>query len=112
MHLYQIGMWRSPVAHTSGGRGVASSNLVIPTKSKTIYDKTLMVFFMEYFVYILKSAKKSKNAMGSSQDVKARFKFNSGARKKQNRHRTPFILVFVENWPDKHSALLRERQIK
>jgi hypothetical protein len=25
------GMWRSLVAHTAGGRGVASSNLVIPT---------------------------------------------------------------------------------
>lgn len=25
------GMWRSSVAHTAGGRGVASSNLVIPT---------------------------------------------------------------------------------
>ena len=25
------GMWRSLVAHSSGGRGVASSNLVIPT---------------------------------------------------------------------------------
>lgn len=24
-------MWRSLVAHTAGGRGVASSNLVIPT---------------------------------------------------------------------------------
>ena len=26
-----IGMWRSLVAYSSGGRGVASSNLVIPT---------------------------------------------------------------------------------
>ena len=26
-------MWRSPVAHTPGGRGAASSNLVIPTMS-------------------------------------------------------------------------------
>jgi hypothetical protein len=25
------GMWRSPVAHTAGGRGVAGSNPVIPT---------------------------------------------------------------------------------
>ena len=27
-------MWRSPVAHTSGGRGVAGSNPVIPTTTK------------------------------------------------------------------------------
>ncbi len=28
-------MWRSLVAYSSGGRGVASSNLVIPTKEFT-----------------------------------------------------------------------------
>ena len=31
--LESIGMWRSPVAQRSGGPEVASSNLVIPTKS-------------------------------------------------------------------------------
>ena len=39
-----IGMWRSPVAHTPGGRGVAGSNPVIPTK-KEISHACLLSFF-------------------------------------------------------------------
>ena len=35
-----FGMWRSLVAHSSGGRGVASSNLVIPTNQKAWYSST------------------------------------------------------------------------
>ena len=30
--IFFFGMWRSLVAHTPGGRGVAGSNPVIPTK--------------------------------------------------------------------------------
>ena len=41
---YSIGMWRSPVAQRSGGPEVASSNLVIPTKSKK--PPTQGVFFV------------------------------------------------------------------
>ena len=32
------GMWRSPVAHTAGGRGAAGSNPVIPTSPAEAYD--------------------------------------------------------------------------
>lgn len=35
-----FGVWRSLVAHSSGGRGVASSNLVTPTNQKAWYGST------------------------------------------------------------------------
>ena len=34
---YEFGAWRSPVAHSAGGRGVAGSNPVAPTKTKPKY---------------------------------------------------------------------------
>lgn len=35
-----FGKWRSPVAHLYGVQGVASSNLVFPTKQKSlVYDR-------------------------------------------------------------------------
>ena len=40
----KFGMWRSLVAYSSGGRGVASSNLVIPT-IKNLYTAGVEVFF-------------------------------------------------------------------
>ena len=39
-----FGMWRSPVAYTAGGRVVAGSNPVIPTKQKSDLHKQITFF--------------------------------------------------------------------
>ncbi len=44
-----IGMWRSLVAYSSGGRGVASSNLVIPTS----YNQEVSIYANLFFISIV-----------------------------------------------------------
>jgi hypothetical protein len=39
------GLWRSLVAHLTGGQGVASSNLVSPTKWKTVTQRVALFYF-------------------------------------------------------------------
>ena len=41
-------MWRSPVAHTPGGRGVAGSNPVIPTEQKGLIISRLSGLFLAF----------------------------------------------------------------
>ncbi len=41
-------MWRSPVAHTPGGRGVAGSNPVIPTTD----NEGVTIYFVTPFVVL------------------------------------------------------------
>ena len=41
-----IGTWRSPVAHLTGGQGVASSNLAVPTLIKQEIPSTRWDFFI------------------------------------------------------------------
>ena len=38
-------MWRSPVAHSAGGRVVAGSNPVIPTKGKSDLRRQITFLF-------------------------------------------------------------------
>ena len=51
-------MWRSPVAHTAGGRVVAGSNPVIPTKQKSDLPKQITFF-------VSNGAKRCLGDMGS-----------------------------------------------
>ena len=67
---------------------------------------------MSYYVYILKSRKDHKYYIGSTADVEARLKFHNAALQRSTRHRIPFILILNETFPDKASALIREKQIK
>ena len=41
-----FGMWRSPVAHTAGGRVVAGSNPVIPTSLSKSYENHFVALFV------------------------------------------------------------------
>jgi hypothetical protein len=45
----EIGMWRSLVAYTSGGRRVAGSNPVIPTSTKSDARASLLLFYSNNF---------------------------------------------------------------
>ncbi len=78
-------MWRSLVAHSSGGRGVASSNLVIPTDTKSkktpkaCKSNDLQAFF--FFIRSTKNYEKSKHICQYEISVKQRIyvgNWNSG----------------------------------
>ena len=65
-----------------------------------------------HYVYILKSLKDNKYYIGSSSDVNSRLAFHNSNRQRSTRYRTPFVLVYVEEFPDKARAEKREKQIK
>ena len=67
---------------------------------------------MSYYVYILQSLKDNKFYIGSSQNVKARLQFHNNGLQRSTRHRTPFVLLYEEELPDKSAAIKREKQIK
>ena len=67
---------------------------------------------MPYYVYILQSKKDGKYYTGVSVDVKARLEFHNAGLQRSTRHRRPFILILVEQYPEKKTALRREREIK
>ena len=67
---------------------------------------------MAYYVYILQSVKDKKHYIGSCQDVSARLQFHNKGLQRSTKHRIPFVLIHQEEYSDKHSALVREKQIK
>ncbi|MGZ5135427.1 MAG: GIY-YIG nuclease family protein [Flavitalea sp.] len=67
---------------------------------------------MSYFVYILQSVKDQKYYVGSTSDVEARLLFHNMQLQRSTRHRTPFIIVYIEELNNKSQALIREKEIK
>jgi putative endonuclease len=67
---------------------------------------------MAYYVYIIQSLKDGKYYIGVTADVKARLQFHNNGLQRSTRHRTPFILILVEEYPEKQAALIREKEIK
>jgi len=65
-----------------------------------------------FYVYILQSEKSSRYYVGYTSDIDDRLKHhNSGANKSTKPHR-PWKIVFKEQYLDKKTAWLREKQIK
>ena len=67
---------------------------------------------MSCYIYILQSDKDSKYYIGSCTNVEARLKFHNSGLQRSTRNRIPFRMIYTEEFPDKHSALIREKQIK
>ena len=65
-----------------------------------------------YFVYVLYSLKDHKLYKGSTSDISKRLLRHNSGGNKSTAHRKPFILVHVEIFPDKDSALKRESYLK
>lgn len=66
-----------------------------------------------YFVYILFSPKTEKYYIGSTDNLESRLKHhNSGATPSTKSGAPHWELKFIENLPDKSSALRREIEIK
>ncbi len=67
---------------------------------------------MSHYVYILQSLKDHRYYIGETSDVEARLLFHNSGKQRSTRNRTPFRLVLVEEYPDRETALKREKQIK
>ena len=61
-----------------------------------------------YFVYVLYSLKDNKLYKGSTSDVSKRLLRHNSGGNRSTAHRKPFVLVHIEIFPDKSSALERE----
>jgi putative endonuclease len=65
-----------------------------------------------YYVYVIRSLKDGRYYIGSSSDVHKRLNFHNAGLQRSTRNRIPFELVYFEELPSKHEALIREKQIK
>jgi len=67
---------------------------------------------MPYFVYILCSLKDGSYYVGSSNDLPDRLERHNQGRSKYTRAKRPWELVYYETYPDRPSAVRREREFK
>ena len=69
-------------------------------------------FFMAYYVNILKSKKDGTYYKGSTADYCKRFEEHNAGLSKYTSYKIPWLLLYVEEHPDRHSALIREKKLK
>ena len=67
---------------------------------------------MAHFVYILQSLKDFRYYIGETADVESRLSFHNTGLQRSTRSRIPFKIVYTENYPDRSTALKREKEIK
>ena len=67
---------------------------------------------MPHFVYILQSLKDGKYYIGETHDVEARLLFHNSGKQRSTKNRIPFRIVMIEQYEDRETALVREKQIK
>ena len=67
---------------------------------------------MSYFVYILQSLKDGNYYIGSTPNVEARLASHNAGLQRSTKSRVPFIVIYTEEYSNKHDALIREKQIK
>ena len=65
-----------------------------------------------YYTYVLKSRKDKKLYIGSTSDLKTRFKFHNEGRVRATKNRRPFDLVYYEACLNKLKAEKREKYFK
>src|SRR2546430_925139 len=67
---------------------------------------------MPCYLYILRSLKDQRLYTGICADVGDRFRYHNHGGSASTKHRRPFELLYVEEFPDRSAAALRERQLK
>ena len=67
---------------------------------------------MAYYVYIIQSELDGTFYKGSTFDYKKRFADHNAGRSKYTSSKVPWLLIYVEEHPDKISALIRESKLK
>jgi putative endonuclease len=65
-----------------------------------------------YFVYILQSSVDHSFYIGYSSDISRRLKEHNDGRSRYTRHKSPWILVYSEEFPSKSDAIRREHFLK
>ena len=65
-----------------------------------------------HYVYVLYSLKDHKLYKGSTSDISKRLLRHNSGGNKSTAHRKPFVLVHIEIFSDKTSALQRESYLK
>ncbi len=65
-----------------------------------------------YYLYVLKSKKDSLGYIGSTTDLKRRFKEHNEGKVLSTKSRRPFSLVYYEAYLDELDARLREANLK
>jgi len=67
---------------------------------------------MPHYVYILRSLRDQKYYIGETADVQARLEFHNKGLQRSTKGRTPFEIIFVEEFEHRSEALKREKEIK
>ena len=67
---------------------------------------------MPHYVYILQSLKDLKFYIHETTDVDARLRFHNEGLQRSTKSRMPFKLILAEAFPDRPSALKREKELK
>ncbi len=65
-----------------------------------------------YYVYVLKSGKDGKCYIGSTPDLRRRFKEHNQGLVKSTKPRRPMELAYYEGYKAKEDAIRRERNLK
>ena len=65
-----------------------------------------------YFVYIIHSQKKDRYYIGVTADIKKRLASHNSGANHSTRAYIPWVVIYQEEYIDKRSAWLREKQIK
>lgn len=67
---------------------------------------------MPYYVYIIRSQLDGTYYKGSSEDYIRRLEEHNAGLSQYTSAKIPWVLIYVEEHPDKRSALIRERKLK
>jgi putative endonuclease len=67
---------------------------------------------MPYYVYIMKSSVDGTYYKGFSENYLQRLEEHNAGLSKYTSLKTPWILIYVEEHPDKRTALIREKKLK
>jgi putative endonuclease len=65
-----------------------------------------------YFVYILQSLKDDSCYIGQCEDIKDRLNRHNQGRNKYTKTKTPWKLVYLEQYSSRSDAVMRETEIK
>ncbi len=65
-----------------------------------------------HFVYVLQSVTDGNLYIGCTHDVQQRVKLHNSGKVRSTKARTPFVLLYTENYADKYEAFRQERFYK
>jgi len=88
-----------------------SKSKILPRTAKSYLaqqDKSKLMFY----VYVLKSKTNKDLYVGSTEDLRNRYRLHNSGRVKSTRSATPWVLVYYEAYRSKEDATKREKKLK